>query len=108
MAGLISMDIDLSKIDKSKIKDGKWLNTVIALNDETNEYGQNASMYHSQTKEQRDAKVKKVFVGNGKVIWVDPKQTELKLAERVENVSNSEQNPARKTQDSTELDDLVF
>jgi len=44
---------------------------TISTNDETNEYGQNVSAYVSQTKEQREAKAQRFYVGNGKVFWTD-------------------------------------
>lgn len=58
-----------------KQKDGSYKNYTIAINDETNTFGQNVSMYEEQTKEQRDAKEKKKYIGNGKVFWTDGKIT---------------------------------
>lgn len=67
MASLLSISI--------KGKDGKYTNYTVAVNDETNQYGQNVSMYKEQTKEQREAKAKKEYIGNGKVFWTDGKIT---------------------------------
>tara|TARA_R110000868_G_scaffold91973_1_gene254888 strand:+ start:312 stop:533 length:222 start_codon:yes stop_codon:yes gene_type:complete len=53
----------------------------VFLNDETNVYGQNASAAMDQTKEQREAKEAKQYIGNGKVVWTDGTIT---VAERVE------------------------
>jgi len=100
MAGLISVSLDLSKIDKTKVKDGKYLNAVVAIGDETNQYGQNASMYISQSKEEREAKEVRTYIGNGKVVWNDGS---IVTAERVEQVTNSEQNPGR----DKDMDDLL-
>ena len=72
MAKLISASIDLSKIDKSKIKekDGhKYYDITIALNDEKDKYGNDCAITEGQTKEERLDKVKKVYLGNGKIIW---------------------------------------
>ena len=72
MAKLISASIDLTKIDKSKIKekDGhKYYDITIALNDEKDKYGNDCSITEGQTKEERLAKEKKTYLGNGKVIW---------------------------------------
>jgi len=99
MAGLVNISLDLSKIDKTKVNDNKWLNLIVALSDETNQYGQNASVYHSQTKEEREAKAGRTYIGNGKVVWNDGK---IVSAEKVEQVTNAEQNPQR-----TEIDDLL-
>ena len=73
MGAIINASIDLSKVDKSKNfeKDGKkYLNLSISINDETR-YGNNVGIALSQTKEERDAKTNKTFIGNGKVAWTD-------------------------------------
>jgi hypothetical protein len=99
MAGLVNVSLDLSKIDKTKVKDGKYLNAIVAIGDDTNQYGQNASMYISQSKEEREAKEARTYIGNGKVVWNDGN---IVNAERVEQVTNSEQNPQR-----NDIDDLL-
>ena len=42
---------------------------TISLSDQTNNFGQNVSVYVAQTKEQRDAKTPLFYVGNGKTFW---------------------------------------
>lgn len=73
MARIINGSIDLSKINKSKIKDGKngqkYYDISITVNDTPNEYGQDVSIAQSQTKEEREAKEKKIYLGNGKTVW---------------------------------------
>jgi len=61
MASLISLGL--------KGKDGKYTNITINVNDDTNEYGQNVSAWVEQTKEERDSKAPRKYVGNGKVVW---------------------------------------
>ena len=71
MSAIINASIDLSKVDSSRIfeKDGrKWLSLSISVNDETN-YGNNVGIALSQTKEEREAKQPKTYLGNGKVVW---------------------------------------
>lgn len=51
----------------------KGIALTFSINDETNQYGQNVSFFISQTKDQREAKDKKVYVGNGSVVWSDGK-----------------------------------
>lgn len=63
MSALINLSI--------KGKDGQYKNYTISISDEANEYGQNVSMYVSQTKEQREAKEKRQYVANGSVVWTD-------------------------------------
>ena len=73
MARIIAASIDLSKIDKSKIVEGKngakYYNFDITVNDEPNQYGQDVALSDKQTKEERQAKAKKTFIGNGKTVW---------------------------------------
>lgn len=74
MSAICSIKIDLSKIDKSKIYEAKsgakYYEFTVALNDKTSPYGENISASESQTKEERDAKANKTFIGGGRVIWV--------------------------------------
>jgi hypothetical protein len=89
MAEILSGSIDLSKIDKSKIiekklKDGstaKFLNINISINNEVDQYGNVAGLTISQTQEERQAKTKKVYLGNLKRVWSDvvPKLEESKI-----------------------------
>ena len=78
MSAIIQISIDLSKIDKSKLKDGKYLNVNINVNDET-KYGNNVSMCYNQTKEERDSGAKKTYLANGRVVWTD---NVIKVAEK--------------------------
>jgi len=71
MSAIINASIDLSKIDSSRIfeKDGrKWLSLSISVNDETN-YGNNVGISIAQSKEERESKQPKTYLGNGKVVW---------------------------------------
>ena len=72
MAQLISASIDVSKISKDKLVQGakgKYLNITISINDEVDQYGNQVGIYESQSKEEREAKDKKNYLGNGKVSW---------------------------------------
>ena len=72
---MLTGSIDLNKIDKTKIvstdKNGnpfengaKYLNVVVWLNDEADKYGNSASIQISQSKEEREAGVKAIYIGN--------------------------------------------
>jgi len=84
MSTLINGSIRVDKLPKEKFIKGKdgavYYNLTIAVNDETR-YGNNVAFMDSQTKEERDAKMPKTYLGNGKVVWTDGKVT---LAEREE------------------------
>jgi hypothetical protein len=65
MASIIATSIDLTKIPKDKIID------TITLNDEVDQFGNNGPVVVQQTKEEREAKVDKVYLGNVKVVWTN-------------------------------------
>lgn len=77
MAEIISFSINLSKIDKTKIKvvdlkdgsKGNFIDVTVSINDEQDSYGNIAGLYLSQSKEERERKDKKVYLGNGKRVW---------------------------------------
>jgi hypothetical protein len=74
MASIIATSIDLTKIPKDKIingKKGKYLPITITINDELDNFGNNGPVTVQQTKEERDAKVDKVYLGNVKVVWTN-------------------------------------
>lgn len=87
MAKLISASINLTKIPKDKIidgKTGKWIPLTISLNDELDQFENDCSISIQQSKEERDAKTKKVYVGNGKVVWTDEKESVKQIEVTVE------------------------
>ena len=65
----------MSTLIKIGIKDrsGKYKDYMISVSDELDRFGNNVAMYVEQTKEERDAKVKRTYVGNGRVVWTDGK-----------------------------------
>ena len=74
MGAIINFSINLDKIDKSKVvkgKKGTYYNLTVSLNNQTDPYGNNASIFESQSKEERDAKADRNYLGNGKVAWTD-------------------------------------
>jgi hypothetical protein len=74
MSALINLSINVAALPKEKFvtaKNGKvYYNFTVAVNDETR-YNNNVSAYDSQTKEEREAKKPKNYLGNGKVVWTD-------------------------------------
>jgi hypothetical protein len=72
MAKLISISIDVTKMDKSRFINGKkgvYANLTVSLNDTPDQYGNDVAVWQSQTKEEREAKENRNFLGNGKVVW---------------------------------------
>jgi hypothetical protein len=80
MASIIKASINLNNIPKEKIyvgKKGKYLPITITINDELDQFGNQGPVVVEQSKEEREAKVEKTYLGNVKVVWsngtnVDP------------------------------------
>ena len=104
MAGLLNISINVADLPKEKFVQGKkgtYYNFTVSVNDDTNQFGQNVSVYDSQTKEEREAKKSKVYIGNGKVVWTDGQMT---VVER----DNAPQSEAPKVVETTGGDDFPF
>ena len=74
MAGIIKTSINLSEIPKDKIREGKkgkYLPISITVNNEPDQFGNQGPVIVDQTKEEREAKVAKTYLGNCKVVWTD-------------------------------------
>lgn len=69
--------------DTIEKKGEKGIDLTLSINDEANQYGQNISAYVSQTKEQREAKKDKFYIGNGKTFWTDGKISVIEKKEEV-------------------------
>lgn len=72
MAKLIDLSINVSKVEKAKLIEGKkgvYLNLTISVNDEKDDYGNDVSCWQGQTKEERESGGSKNYLGNGKVFW---------------------------------------
>ena len=95
MSTIISLGINKDKI---QFNDQGWANVTVFVNDDTNTYGQNASVAMEQSKEQREAKEAKSYIGNGKVVWTSG---EIKAADRVERqtVASEQSQAGRETPD---------
>ena len=104
MGTIASISIDLSKLDKSKIVNGKngqkYYNLNIGINDNSDNYGNNIQVTEPQSQEQRAAKEPKTFYGNGKVFWTDGK---IEVAKK-----NEVTNPAYTKSDIADNNDLPF
>ena len=106
MAQIINTSINLTAIPKHKIidgKKGKYLPITITLNDEPDQFGNDGPVTVAQTKDERDSKESKTYLGNAKVVW-DNGQL---VASRNENQS-APAFRAEKTQEVKQDDDLPF
>ena len=74
MASIIKASLNLDAIPKDKIyvgKKGKYLPITITINDELDQFGNQGPVVVEQTKDERDAKTAKTYLGNVKVVWTN-------------------------------------
>ena len=64
-----TLETIIKALNAKQGKDAEGVKLTISLSDQTNNYGQNVSVYVAQTKEQRDAKTPLFYVANGKTFW---------------------------------------
>lgn len=67
MSAIVNFSIKQSQVT---FNDKGYANVTMFIDDETNQYGQNVSVVMSQTKEQREAKETRTYVGNGAVVYI--------------------------------------
>lgn len=85
MSKTLNLNLNLSKILKEKIyegKTGKFIQLTVYVNDEADQYGNDCSIILSQTQEERQQKIKH-YVGNGKTL-------DLILASKKEEVTSDD------------------
>ena len=77
MGTLINGSINVSKLPKDKLDRAKsgdlFYNFTASVEDETDQFGNNVGIWDQQSKEEREAKEKRHYVGNAKVVWTDGK-----------------------------------
>ena len=102
MASIIATSINLNAIPKDKIivgKKGKYLPITITLNDELDQFGNQGPVSVQQTKEERDAKTAKTYLGNVKIVWTNG--TNVAVAPR-------DDQPVQAAPAAAPVDDLPF
>jgi len=102
MASIIKTSIDLTKIDKTKIidgKKGKYLPITITINDELDQFNNQGPVIISQSKEEREAGENKVYLGNVQVVWTNGNNVE---------VAPRQDQPAKAAPAAAPVDDLPF
>ena len=106
MAGIIKASINLNAIDKSKIiegKKGKYLPITITVNDEPDQFGNQGPVTMDQSKEEREAKTPKQYLGNVKVVWTNGENVEPAPRDAVGAPPQPKQAPV-----PDEVEDLPF
>ena len=74
MSTLINASIRVDKLPKEKFIKGKdgavYYNLTVSVQDESR-YGNKVAIFDSQSKEEREAKKNRNYLGNGRVLWTD-------------------------------------
>jgi|TARA_R110000772_G_scaffold89851_1_gene185936 hypothetical protein len=91
MSAIINYSLRVDKLPKEKFVAGKdgavYVNLTMSVDDETR-FGNNTSVYVSQTQEEREAKKNRTYLGNGKVVWnngvITNVEKEVKETEKAE------------------------
>ena len=107
MASIIKTSIDLTKIDKNKIitgAKGKYLPISLTINDEVDQFGNQGPLMMEQSKEERDAKTPKIYLGNVKVVWTNGENVDA--APRTDQQGGGQQAPPPPR--AQPVDDLPF
>ena len=90
--------INLNKLDKTKdVNEKGFVSVTIGLNENYDNYGNNVSIWVKQTKEEYEAKAPKTYIGNGKIVYINPSEN-LEVAPRTEaktEVTNADFNADR-------------
>jgi hypothetical protein len=105
MASIIATSINLNEIPKDKIiigKKGKYLPITISVNDEPDQFGNQGPVTVQQSKEERESKVAKVYLGNVKVVWTNGDN--VGVAPRQQQAAPVQATP----QAAEKVDDLPF
>ena len=92
---LDTLKVLVSTLEK---KGEKGIALTIGINDEANNYGQNVIATISQSKEEREAKKPKYYVGNGKTFW----------SNNNDFIPAKEERPAALVANQSETDELPF
>ena len=102
MASIIKASINLNEIPKDKIivgKKGKYLPITITINDEPDQFGNQGPIVVAQSKEERESKTAKVYLGNVQVVWTNGNNVD---------VAPRQDQPVKAAPAAAPVDDLPF
>jgi len=86
---IINLGITLSDIPKSKIinhsNGKKYLNVTVTAMKQADEYGNTHTVYVQQSKEEREAKADRIYLGKGKMFVFGNKQVSAPVSDEKED-----------------------
>tara|TARA_R110000868_G_scaffold180881_1_gene421583 strand:- start:133 stop:435 length:303 start_codon:yes stop_codon:yes gene_type:complete len=100
MSALISFSI--------KNASGKYDNYTMSINDDVDKYGNNCAVTVSQSKAQREAKEKKTYVGNGRVVYVNDSGVKVAPYVEREGKPQSSSNAPQSSSNDFDNDSIPF
>ena len=94
----IELSIDVTKIDKSKLYQGKkgtYLSVTAFVDlDQLDQYGNSGMLTQKVTKEEQEQGIKGAILGNSKVFWKEGGNAPQQANQQQSNQGYSNQNPA--------------
>ncbi len=94
----IELSIDVTKIDKSKLYQGKkgtYLSVTAFVDlDQLDQYGNSGMITQKTTKEEQEQGIKGAILGNSKVFWKEGGNAPQQNNQQQSNQGYSNQNPA--------------
>lgn len=94
----IELSIDVTKIDKSKLYQGKkgtYLSVTAFVDlDQLDQYGNSGMITQKTTKEEQEQGIKGAILGNSKVFWKEGGNAPQQANQQQSNQGYSNQNPA--------------
>lgn len=98
----VNIGIALDKLDRSKFVESngkKYLNLTTFINlDELGQFGDNGGLWHSQSKEERENKNPKIYVGNASIVFAD----------ELDGVARKNNTAPKKEETVSSVDDIPF
>jgi hypothetical protein len=103
MATIIKVGIKVSDL---KPNEKGYADINVAINDEINQWNQNCSAWNVQTKEERDAKTPRGYIGNGRVVYTN--DAGITKVEFQSETTNADFNKSRQEAPASASSDLPF
>lgn len=88
MATVVNFSLNVEKLPKDKYikgKKGVYQNITVVINDEVNDFGNNVKTFVTQTQAEREQKVAKTYLGDGRVVWTNGVVNVAKQQQEKEN-----------------------
>lgn len=92
MKQLITLTIDVEKINKAKLykgKKGTYLTMTYYYDSEKDKFENNGMIVEQQSKEEKDKGIKSTILGNAKIVWSEEQDRKMYLDNKKAKVSTN-------------------